>query len=328
MSRRLLLSLCTLVVAALFLPMATLAQARRRPPPDRDRPAVLGPPVLTAHEWGVFVLEGGRQTSLEALAAELPPFVQRQAGAVALPPRPNPPPSNGPPPGTVARKPVLFLYADRPTQVQVRVGFAGGEPWLLYPSATRVADVAGPGMPGLVWNLQVASPLTAAPPAVHPGHWWNDLRAVGASSVAATDGTSERFLFYDGPVAFEPSFLVTHAPGGAAVSPASTERTILLVSGNSFVEADVDPERWTSRQVSTGDMPAMRTRIEQLLRQRGLSGPEARSLLETWRDELFRDARRRAIYFVPRDAYDRMLPITIVPTPAELVRVGLVIDRG
>lgn len=330
-NRRIQIALFALATAFTVLPTATPAQARRRPPPpdpdERVLPIPLPGPRLTAHEWGVFVIENGQPAYLEALAAELPPFVQRQAGAAVLPPHP-PRPHPGPRPGTVARKPVLFLYADRPTQVQVRVGFAGGEPWLLYPTARRVENIAGPNAPGLVWDLLVAPARAPAPPSVHPGHWWNDLRAVGASPVVAADGTNERFLFYDGPVAFEPSFLVSHAQGGASVSPVSTERTLFLVGGDRFVEVDVDPATWSSRQVSTGDMTALRARIDQALQQRGLTGPEARSLLETWRDELFRDVRRRAIYFVPREAYDRMLPITITPTPTELVRVGLVIDRG
>ena len=327
MRRRALFPLLALLTAIAVLPDAAPAQARRRPPPLEQNPRVMPipQPRLVAHEWGVFVLENGRPVHLEALAAELPPFVQR-GPAAALPPRP--PILPGPPPGTVARKPVLFLYADRPIQVQVEVGFVGGEPWLFYPSARRVEPIAGSPSRGLAWDLSVASINAPGLPPVHPEHFWNDLRAVGASAVTAADGTTERFLFYDGPVAFAPSFLVSFAQGGAAVSPASTERTIFLVGGDRFVEADVDPERWTSTQVSMGDMAALRLRIDQELRRRGLSGPEARSLLETWRDELFSDVRRRAISFVPREAYDRMLPITIRPAASELVRVGLVIDRG
>ena len=59
---------------------------------------------------------------------------------------------------------------------------------------------------------------------------------------------------------------------------------------------------------------------------RGLTAAESRSLLETWRDELFTSAAPRAIYLVPRHLYDRMHPLSITPTPAETVRVGLVIE--
>jgi hypothetical protein len=232
------------------------------------------------------------------------------------------------PPGTVARKPVLFLYASQPTQVRVEVGFTGGEPWMVYPNAQRVPDLAAPGTPGLAWDLTVAPATAPAFQSIHPGHWWKDLRLVGASPVVTADGHSEAFLFYDGPVAFERSFVLSHEQGGAAVSPASSETMLFLANGQRYVESQVDPQTQSSTQLAMGDMTQLRARLLAVLQQRGLSAPEARSLLETWRDDLFRDQRPRAIYFVPRDAYDRMLPLRMTPAPSELVRVGLVIDRG
>jgi len=304
--------------------------------PPRVRQA---PTTLTAHEWGVWVVDSGRPTHLSELAAELPPFVQRMAGAVAVAPRPPPPPgpphppgppvpNPGPPPGVVARKPVLFLYATRPTQVRVEVGFTGGEPWMVYPNAQRVDDLTAPGTPGLVWEITVAPTRAPAFQSVHPGHWWKDLRLVGASPIMTNDGQSEAFLFYDGPVAFERSFALSHEQGGAAVTPASNETMLFLCEGQRYVEAEIDPQTWSSTQVTMGDMTQLRARLLQTLQGRGLSAAEARSLLETWRDDLFRDQRSRAIYFVPRDAYDRMLPLRMTPAPDELVRVGLVIDHG
>jgi hypothetical protein len=70
----------------------------------------------------------------------------------------------------------------------------------------------------------------------------------------------------------------------------------------------------------------LRETITDALRARGLTAAEARSLVETWRDELFSPAPH-AIYFVPREAYDRMLPLSIDPMPTELIRVGLVVER-
>jgi hypothetical protein len=301
-------------------------------------PRIRVPPAsttLTAHEWGVWVVENGRPTHLDEVAAELPPFVQRMAGAGAvLPPprpphpRPHPHPHPHPPPGVLSRKPVLFLYASQPTQVRIEVGFTGGEPWMVYPNAQRVQNFNAPNTQGLVWDVTVAPARAPAFQSIHPGHWWKDLRLVGASPVLTNDGHSEAFIFYDGPVAFERSFILSHEQGGAAVSPASNETMLFLCDGQRFVEASVDLRTRTSTEVATGDMTALRTRLLGVLQERGLTAPEAGSLLETWRDDLFRDQRPRAIYFVPRDAYDRMLPIRMTPEPDELVRVGLVIDRG
>ncbi|MBW2464533.1 MAG: hypothetical protein JRH11_22995, partial [Deltaproteobacteria bacterium] len=291
-----------------------------------------------AHEWGVFVLENGRPTYLDELVRELPPFVQRLGGpqAVVRPP-PPPPPGHGPgigpapivhPPGTVARKPVLFLYAAQPTRVHIEVGFTGGEPWMAYPGAQRGTNIGTAGTAGLVWDLTVAPRRAPAFHGVHRGHWWKDLRAAGGNAVVTDAGQSEGFVFFDGPVAFERSFNLDHQDGGAAVTPASTERILFLLEGDRYVEADLDPDTWRSRQVAMGGMAELRARLDQELQHRGLTLGEAHSLLETWRDELFRAPDRRAIYFVPRDAYDRMLPLTLTPAPAELIRVGLVIDRG
>ncbi len=308
------------------------------PPPPPPPPPANG---LIAHEWGVWVVESGRPTHLSELAAELPPFVQRMADAAAVAPQPPQPPGPQPPhpvqpvpptqvhpPGTLARKPVMFLYANQPTQVHVEVGFTGGEPWMVYPSAQRVPDLTSPGTPGLSWDITVAPTRAPAFQSIHPGHWWKDLRLVGASAIVTDDGQSEAFLFYDGPVAFERGFILRHEQGGAAVSPASSETMIFLVNGQRYVESEVDTQTRTSTQRAQGDMTQLRARLLAVLQERGLSAPEARSLVETWRDDLFRDQRPRAIYFVPRDAYDRMLPLRMTPAPDELVRVGLVIDRG
>ncbi len=311
------LALALAVALPLAFPLGS-AQARRRPPPD---PAPVPIPVqhdLIAHEWGVWVLEGGRQVALAELAAEVPPFVHRAPAVGPAPPLHHRPPA-------VSRKPVLFLYATGQMQVRVQVGFTGGTPRLHYPAAQAVA---GPTGGGLHWDLRVSPNLERSPAPVVAGHFWHDLRAAGASYVTAVDGTTERFLFYDGPVAFEPSFLVQHRPGGAQVSPTSTERVVYLIEGDRFVEAEVDPNTHASRALLQGDMEALRTRLAAEAMARGLTSGETTALLDTWRDELFAPGRRRAVYFVPREAYDRMLPLAITPAPSALVRVGLVIDRG
>ena len=279
---------------------------------------------VTAHEWGVFVLEQGQLVHLQEIAAELPPFVHRGNGPLggALPP-----PVIRPGGGTLARKPVLFLYADAPVDVRVEVGFAGGAPWFHYPAGHRVAAGLAAGAPGLVWDVRIEPharvPFAPAP----PGHFWEDLRRGGGRTVVAADGTAEAFIFYDGPVDFQRPFLIGRHGTGAAVTPSSSERTIFIVDRGMYAESDVDPRSWTASPRGTGDAWMLRARLDAELRARGLTPGESASLLDTWRDDLFTDPRPRAIYFVPRDMYDRMLPIRITPEPVELVRVGLVIHR-
>lgn len=270
----------------------------------------------------MFVLEQGRVAHLEEIGAELPGFVHRGAGPLGATPVPLP----GPRP-VLARKPVLFLNADRAIDVRIEVGFEGGEPWFHYPAAHRVPNGLAPRAPGLVWDARVVPSARAALAPAPAGHFWEDLRRAGGDLVLSADGTAEQFIFYDGPVAFERPFLIGRAAMGANVTPTSTERMLVLVDRGMYVEHDIDPRTWRFTPRGQGDMRALRARLDAELRARGLTPGESASLLETWRDDLFGDPRPRAIYFVPRDAYDRMLPMRITPAPEELVRVGLVIDR-
>jgi hypothetical protein len=324
-------------ILALALPLVPGAGAQ-----VRDQRRVEAAPHVVAHEWGVWLLERGRVAHLDELAAELPDFARPAAPPPVVqgplpqippprPPRPNPPPPPRPPPPPfdhppVARKPVLFLSTDRPVDVRVEVGFQGGQPWLGYPSAQTTPRGIG-GAPSFVFEGRLEPWLGHALPAAPHGHFWNDIRAAGRGTIVARDGTPERFIFYDGPVAFERSFEVEWRGMGAAVIPASSEKTIWLVNGGLYNESELDSGTRSARVVAQGDMAMLRTRLDDELRARGLTAAESHSLLETWRDNLFTDATTRAIYFVPRDAYDRMLPISIDPVPAELVRVGVVIEH-
>lgn len=320
------------------------------------------PPILHAHEWGVWIVQDGRVT-IDDLAAESPPFVVRAPAALRPPdsarptPRPNPGmrpdpvPVVRPNPVTV-RKPVLFFRTTTPLDVTIDVRFAGGRPWLMYPAATTVRRDR------LTWRgtVQGSGTLPAAP----AGHWWNELREVAADGFTTTDGGFERFVFYDGEVRFRPLFRFTRgapaatgttrrpapdrprdAPSDPSVEPTiaptrAAEGPLFVVRGGTYVEHDRVGGRWA--EVGRGATSAMRARLRPALLARGLDEAESDSLLDVWTDELF-DAGEHAVYFVPRAAYDRMLPMRITarptlvapdgPTRAEvrLVRVGVVIER-
>ena len=298
---------------------------------QRDIREVAAPPigpgggVLVAHEWGVWRIEEGRVAHLADLARESPPFVVQSgpgdSGVVLDAPielGPAPPLPGRP---VVARKPVLFFYADRPVELRVTVGFRGGRPWLFFPAATTGI---GPAGPTLTWVGRVDPALsrTAFAP-VDPAHFWNELRSVNATPfVSGVDGRTEGFLFYDGPVAFEGVFAID-LPTGRVV-PQTTERDAWLVRGEAVTHVRFVGRASVER--TTSSRSGFRATIIDALRSRGLTTREAVSLVETWRDELFSPAPH-AVYFVPREAYDRMLPLSIEPVPTELVRVGLVIER-
>lgn len=329
-------------IASTLIASLSIALFSSIPLPASAQQRDLVAPRVVAHEWGVWKIRAGQVTHLDELAAETPSFVVRSPScpAVAQPPRPvvRPRPPQLPPPviplpqlnppvvrPQPARKPVVFLYTDRPVNITAQVGFRGGEPWLYYPSATVSG---GPGVSKtLTWRGHLVPSGAATMPQAAPGHWWNELRNVGAGLFLGPGGTSERFLFYDGPVLFERPFIVTRRPGGALVSPMTTERTLWLVDGNTYTETNIDRTTRVSTPMGQGDMSQFRARLDRELQSRGLSPAEARSLLETWRDDLFNSPAARAVALVPRNLYDLMLPLHIDPQPDEIVRVGLVIEE-
>ena len=62
------------------------------------------------------------------------------------------------------------------------------------------------------------------------------------------------------------------------------------------------------------------------LRAAGLYEKEANSVLAIWRQGLFDRPGVTAIYLLPRDEYDRMLPLIVNPKPQKVVRVGIVVQ--
>src|SRR5207244_10072574 len=60
--------------------------------------------------------------------------------------------------------------------------------------------------------------------------------------------------------------------------------------------------------------------FEQVLIASGLYEKEAAAMIKTWRDSWFEEGTR-VFYILPRQTTDAVLPITIEPHPADLVRV-------
>jgi len=60
--------------------------------------------------------------------------------------------------------------------------------------------------------------------------------------------------------------------------------------------------------------------LKQMLVTSGLYEKEAEAMIKTWRDNWFEEGTR-VFYILPRQTTDAVLPVTIDPRPAELVRV-------
>lgn len=290
---------------------------------------------LRVHEWGVWKVRQGEVTHLADLQRESPTFV-RQTRSVGW--------AGG---GAVARKPVIYVYASHPMNLDVEVAFRGGGPWLFYPQALPLECGAGHGdarrdqpfsraatcePDRLRWRVHATGAARVPLEPVPARHFWSHLRAVPASMLLAPDGSAERFLFYDGPVVFPPAFRVGRGAHGE-----TTFRRVGAFGRSPLVVA------WGDRWVPVPEMapgaalgidrtqpwpiPArpIAREIDARLRAAGLSAAEAQSLVETWRPEIEAPGLR-AFWLLTRAEYDTLLPIRITPAPSELVRVGLVIE--
>lgn len=310
------LTLCAVVAFVSLSPRG--AEGRRR----------LGR-ITRAAEWGVWKVHEGEVTSLDELAAELPPFVHHGASSA-------PPPHIVHHPVTV-RKPVLYLYSGESSfvpRVRVSVGLPRPQQGLHFPRAQTERNRLE--FSGRLFPLDNRGRRRAhaALPRVARSHFWHDMRQVPASVFEVGD-EAERFIFYDGYVEMRSPFVFYGAGEHATVGTrpgreptANLEDAVYWVHGGRYRKVVVG--QGSPVELSgAGARPVARLEAElrTQLRARGLSDPEATSLLATWRHDLVEARGDRRIYFIDRADYDAMLPITIFPRPAQLVRVGLVIDE-
>ena len=304
------------LIASLFAGAVLVALALDEPA-RADQPAA----SFVAHEWGVWVVDEGGVAHLPALAAECPSFVIRA-------PRPEATPHGVP---TIraspvrVEKPVIFFHASQPIEnVRVRVRFRRGAPWLIWPQA-RVSRRA------VEWSGRI-SPRGGPElsPVVHQGAthaWWGHLRQAGGARFEPTDGSpAEDFLFYDGTMPFRSSFTFSQRDATWVPRRRGVESKVWVQDNQQVLAYDLATPESAGVVRPASSIHAL---LRAELRARGLRAGEADALLNTWRDDLEPPGQApqpRAIYFVDRRSYDRMLPLTIAPTPDELVRVGLVIE--
>jgi hypothetical protein len=306
-------------------------------------PATATPPGASGvrvHEWGVWKIQEGRIAHLADLERESPEFVRRAVRGGS---------AEG---GAVSRKPVVYVYADAPVDLSVRVGFTGGGPWLFFPGTemergrfgrpcaatlspvVRDRAMAAPceAVDHLRWRVR-ADPMRAGGlPDAPRGHFWHDLRAVPSTVLEAPDGSREKFLFYDGPVAFHEPYRVRREDDAVRFERTGTggASELVLANGSRWVGV-TGLDRGLAARMRTGrDWPApthpLTSEIGRRLRVAGLSVEETRALVETWRPEIEAPGLK-AFWLLPRAEYDALLPIEITPAPSEIVRVGLVIER-
>lgn len=199
----------------------------------------------------------------------------------------------------------------------------------------------------------------ARPPrrlSVPGGHWVETLRQVKASEVFCSAGwnrkgisdgalwDAERFIYYDGLMKLSEVPRVAPDPNGYLLQVAGAEiwHDVMLIER----EADTVrvSENWggwesalptgevrrvsiTMRKSTDEELGTLAKDLISKLTQAGLNQDEATSMVEVWKEGLFKQEGLTLFYRVPQSTYDRWLPLKAEPAPSRIVRVGLVVHR-
>ena len=171
-------------------------------------------------------------------------------------------------------------------------------------------------------NVPEASTITVHGTALSGGAPW-----------VATRPESEKFLYYDGLVP-APDYLRCTRSDADSVTVSNTAKFDigpLLVAdqrgaspGGSILGKLAAGSTVQIRFASGLSADTLAKRLDSELQAAGLLESEAGSILTIWRRGLFERPGVTACYLLPRSEYERMLPISIKPKPASLVRVGIV----
>lgn len=298
------------------------------------------PKAIAVHEWGTFTsMLGSTGQTLEGLHHEeeaLPSFVHARSSATVGMKGLEMPPTG------VTQKletPVLYFYTKTAQAVQVHVDFPQGivSQWFpdsaaFQPAIGAFTSVAGGSMD---WQAQLRPGLGGFP-AVAATDIWAPSRNV-ASVPVQIGQEHEQFIFYRGLGAFAVPFGATAQPDGTVTiandsSDAIADVFLLRLYPTGGVVAELgalDPH-----QVRAGIVPPpassatavdqyvadASTRVAAALVKSGLRTDEARAMVDTWSRSYFRSEGLRLLYIVPRAWTDRLLPLSITPRPAALVR--------
>jgi hypothetical protein len=296
-------------------------------------------PDLTAHEWGTFTSvadRNGRGIAWLPLSGfyDLPDFVEhfrtadfktRLRGAVRM------------------ETPVLYFYSPRELTLSVKVGFSQGVISEWYPHASRVEPSPKAVLDGdvlykhryngsVAWDSVTLAPGLSAtfPRADGPDRYYAAREAESTPLVVKGPAGSqqEKFLFYRGVSTFAVPVSAKATPDGKIqVTNLGADEIPAVVlferrgrkmgyrmGGAVQREALLDPPELTA------DVAALSHDLETALISQGLYPAEAHAMVETWSDS-WSEEGTRLMYIVPRHFVDTILPLTINPAPAQIVRV-------
>jgi hypothetical protein len=196
--------------------------------------------------------------------------------------------------------------------------------------------------------VQVGAPSPSEPllPSDSSGSHYYAARTTGANSiqigVASGKGQKteqEKFLFYRGLGDFTTPLTVTLSEGNVPrlelanqgrgnlgrlfVLEVKGDRAAFTANGPLAAESSASvalPQDPEFRPVGQA-IDRLSTQMRAALEADGLYPAEAAAMVQTWRDSWFEEPGLRVLYLLPRSWTDEVLPISMVPSPREMVRV-------
>jgi hypothetical protein len=154
-----------------------------------------------------------------------------------------------------------------------------------------------------------------------------DAAPVQVCGTNGKPGQQEKFLFYRGVGTFDlPLSVQLDGANVALKNQGKDEITRLIIFENrggkiGYRLCDTFTGEMTHERPSLDkSMDALLQDLKQILVESGLYEKEAAAMIKTWRSSWFEEGLR-VFYVLPRPLTDAVLPVTIEPRPATLVRV-------
>jgi len=248
--------------------------------------------------------------------------------------------------------PVIYFYSKQQQTVDVSVEFPEGLITEWYPQASLIGPRSSPAVKqsSARWtHLQLLPEkqnqgLAGALPFDRSGsHYFaareTDSDYVKVISRRTTNASpeQEKFIFYRGIGNFGTPLHVTMASDSQAVLANTGKESIenlfvlqLRDGAGKFIYIDglgAGETRSIAIDSLTGSAPLgtvslqLGQRMAQALVQAGLYQREATAMVKSWTDSWFQEDGVRVLYVLPRAWTDHTLPLTLDPSPHDLVRV-------
>ena len=222
--------------------------------------------------------------------------------------------------------PVLYFYSDKEMDVDVKVDFPKGTITEWYPQARVVRSGINWGrlkvMPGAAFNLPVEDKESHYYPARE-----TDSAPVQVCATTSKPAQQEKFLFYRGVGTFDLPVSVKLESEKIVLKNLGTDQVANLIvfenRGGKLgfrMISGLTGETIIERPKLDQNIESLLYDLKVVLVGAGLYEKEAAAMIKTWRDSWFEEGLR-VFYVLPRPMTDAVLPITIEPRPAELVRV-------